>query len=423
VYAAYSLALAIALVLAAPWFLWKGRRTGKYVSSFRERMGRLPSPLDAAGRASVWIHAVSVGEVFAARPLLPALRKTFPDLAVLVSTTTTTGRAVAAKSLDSADGLFYAPFDLPRPVRKAFDAARPRLLVLMETEIWPNLVHEGRRRGARVAIVNGRLSERSFRGYRRARGLVARVLREIDLFLMQGDDDARRILALGAPPERVRTLGNLKFDAARTTPPSEEIRRLFDTAPRRPLWVAGSTMPGEEELVLASFRRVRESVPDLGLVLAPRHPERSDAIPALVEAAGFSCVRRTRLEPGAWRNGTVVVLDTLGELTQVYGLASVVFVGGSLVPTGGHNVLEPAAAGKAVVVGPHMENFRDIARRFRAEDALVEVASADDLAASVASLLTDARRRDALGARARDLVERNRGAVDRTAEALAGLLA
>jgi 3-deoxy-D-manno-octulosonic-acid transferase len=422
-YVAYSLALAIALVLSAPWFLWKGRGTGKYVSTFQERMGRLRSPLDPAGRPSIWIHAVSVGEVLAARPLLRPLGEAFPALALLVSTTTITGNAVAHKSLGQTAGIFFAPFDLPGPVGRAFEAARPRLLVLIETEIWPNLIHEARRRGVRVAIVNGRLSEASFRGYRRVRRLVKRVLSEIDLCLMQSEEDARRVLALGAPPERVQTLGNLKFDAVDAAPPSPEIRRLFETRPSRPLWVAGSTMSGEEGAILAALRGLRARGHDVGLVVAPRHPERFAAVAALVEAAGFGCVRRSHLQAGAWGGRDVVVLDTMGELPQVYALASVVFVGGSLVETGGHNVLEPAAAGKAVVVGPYMHNFREIARQFRAEGAIVEVGSADELAEAVGSLLTDTERREAIGDRARRLVRRSRGALARTTEALAGLLA
>ncbi len=421
-YATYSLALAIALVLSAPWFLWKGRRTGKYASSFRARMGNLPSPLDAAGRSSIWLHAVSVGEVLAARPLLRPLGEAFPALALLVSTTTLTGNAVAHRSLGGAAGVFFAPFDLPHAVRRAFDAAKPRLLILIETEIWPNLIHEAHLRGVRVAIVNGRLSESSFRGYRRVGRLAERVLGEIDLFLMQSDDDARRILALGAPPDRVRTFGNLKFDADTPTA-SPDMARLFESASDRPLWVAGSTMPGEEEMVLAALRRLRTNGHRVSLVLAPRHPERFAHVPAMVENAGFACVRRSQLSPGSWDDDAVVVLDTLGELPQVYTLATVVFVGGSLVPTGGHNVLEPAAAGKAVVVGPHMHNFSEIARQFRREEAIVEVPSADELAATVAALLRDVERRDAIGARARQLVERNRGAVALTTQALAGLLA
>jgi 3-deoxy-D-manno-octulosonic-acid transferase len=421
VYAAYSFAFAIALVLAAPWYLWKGRRTGKYVSSFRQRMGR-PS-VNPAGRPSIWIHAVSVGEVLAARSLLQPLHERFPALPLFVSTTTVTGHAIAQKSLGAADGILFSPFDLPGPVRRALDAVQPRLLVLVETEIWPNLIHAARRRGVRVAIVNGRVSQASFAGYRRVGGLLKRVLSEIDLFLMQGDEHARRIRELGAAPERVRVLGNLKFDAVTAARASDEIARLFEPAAGHPLWVAGSTMPGEERALLAALRKVRETVPDVAFVMAPRHPERFDEVAALVEAAGFGCVRRTGLAPGGWRNGTVVVLDTIGELPQLYSLASVVFVGGSLVPTGGHNILEPAVAGKAVVVGPHMQNFQEIAEQFRAEGGLVQVGSGEELASEIASLLTDAARRKTVGQRARGLVDRNRGAVARTADALAGLLA
>jgi 3-deoxy-D-manno-octulosonic-acid transferase len=272
-------------------------------------------------------------------------------------------------------------------------------------------------------MVNGRLSQRSFTGYRRLRRFLRRVLEQVDLFLMQGDAHAARILELGAPPERVRVLGNLKFDAVDAAPTLETLARLLETPPGHPLWVAGSTMPGEEAMVLHAYRRVREKVPGAALIVAPRHPERFGEVPALVEAAGFRCLSRTGLERGAWRNGSVVLLDTLGELAQVYPLASVVFVGGSLVPAGGHNILEPAVAGKAVVVGPHMENFREITDQFRAEDAVVQIGSSEELAGAVIALLTDEARRLALGARARRVVDRNRGAVRLTVDALAGLVA
>jgi 3-deoxy-D-manno-octulosonic-acid transferase len=423
VYLLYTVALAAAFLLAAPYYLWKGRGTGKYLATFAERTGRLRPSLNPGRERSLWIHAVSVGEVLAARALVRPLRERFPRHRLFVSTTTVTGNAVARKSLRGADGFLFVPFDFPGPVRKALDVLNPALLVLVETEIWPNLIHHARRRGTRVAIVNGRLSERSLAGYRRVRALLRRVLGEVDLFLMQGEDHARRVRDLGAPPDRVRVLGNLKFDALDATRASDELARLLVAAPGGPLWVAGSTMPGEEEIVLAALRRVRERIPETALIVAPRHPERFDEVPGLIQAAGFSCLRRTRLEPGAWRNGSVVLLDTLGELAQVYSLASVVFVGGSLVPTGGHNILEPAVCGKAVIVGPHMENFREIADQFRAEDAIVEVRSAEELAAAVGGLIADETRRKAIGARARGLVDRNRGAVRLTVDALAGLVA
>jgi 3-deoxy-D-manno-octulosonic-acid transferase len=422
VYLLYSLALAIAFVLAAPWYLWKGRGTGRYTSSFRQRMGRLPVALNESRNPAVWIHAVSVGEVLAARALIAPLKARFPGYKVLLSTTTVTGQEIARKSV-GADGIFFAPFDLAGPVSRTLDAVRPSLLVLVETELWPNLIREAHRRGARVAVVNGRISERSFRGYKRARWFWRGVLGYVDLFLMQGEAHAERIRSLGASAGRVHVVGNLKFDAVGASRASDELARLLGDSSGRAVWVAGSTMPGEEEIVLRAFRRIRERVPDAGLIVAPRHPERFAAVPPLVEAAGFPCLRRTRLAPGEWRKGSVLLLDTLGELAQVYSFATVVFVGGSLVPTGGHNILEPAVAGKAIVVGPHMENFGEIAAAFRAENALVEVASGDELAEATLGLLADDHGRTALGERALALVGRNRGSVARTVDALAGLVA
>jgi 3-deoxy-D-manno-octulosonic-acid transferase len=247
----------------------------------------------------------------------------------------------------------------------------------------------------------------------------------VDLFLMQGDAHADRIRDLGAPPERIEVTGNLKFDGlglpARPAPLADLLGGPH-WGPG-PLWVAGSTMEGEEELVLGAFRRVRQDVPEARLLLAPRHPERFAAVATLVEKAGFPCRRRTALEPGDLEPEDILVLDTLGELAQLYPLADVVFVGGSLVPTGGHNILEAAVAGKPVVVGPHMHNFQEIADRFRAERALVEVRSGEELARELTRLLLDPGRRRELGERARAIVEKNRGALARTVDALAGLLA
>jgi 3-deoxy-D-manno-octulosonic-acid transferase len=424
-YHLYSVLLTLGFVLALPFFLWKGRASGKYLRTFRERMGRLPVFLNLDGDRSIWIHAVSVGEVLAVRPLVEALGQRFPSLRVFVSTTTMTGNAVAQKSVRGADGLFYAPFDFRGPVRSALATLNPALLLLVETEIWPNLIHEARRRGTRVAIVNGRISPRSFSRYLRIRGFLRRVLGEVDLFLMQGEAHAERVKAMGAPTERVRVTGNLKFDALEAPRTPERLARLLAPEARRgrPLWVAGSTMAGEEELILRAFHRVRERVPETGLVLAPRHPERFATVPAVIEAAGFRCLRRSILEPGSWKNGEVVLLDTLGELVQVYPLATVVFVGGSLVPTGGHNILEPAVAGKPVVVGPYMHNFLEIAEQFRTEAALVQVEDPEELASEITSLLTDEVRCRSVGERARALVDRNRGALGATVDALAALVA
>jgi 3-deoxy-D-manno-octulosonic-acid transferase len=421
-YLLYDVLLAIGFALSLPFFLWKGRATGKYVRTFRERWNGPPKALNPEGARSIWIHAVSVGEVLAARTLIQPLKERFPSRKLLLSTTTVTGNAIARASARGFDGLFFAPFDLPRPVRSTLDVVKPDLLVLVETEIWPNLIHAARLSGARIALVNGRISPRSFPRYRMIRAFLKPVLREIDLFLMQGEAHGERVRAMGAAPERVRSLGNLKFDALDAPRAGQQLDRLLATAARRPLWVAGSTAAGEEETVLRSFQRLRERVPTAALVIAPRHPERFSLIPSLVEAAGFSCVRRTQLQPGGTFQADVLLLDTLGELAHVYALATVVFVGGSLAPAGGHNILEPAVAGKAIVVGPHMENFQEIADEFRAEDALVQVADEEQLGREVVALFADEARRSGLGERARALVTRNRGALAETLTALAGLL-
>jgi 3-deoxy-D-manno-octulosonic-acid transferase len=327
---------------------------------------------------------------------------------------------VALKNAAAADGLFFAPFDWPGPVRRALERLKPRLLVLVETELWPNLIHEASRYGTRIAIVNGRISPRSFPRYRRIRALLGRVLAEIDLFLMQGEAHAARVKEMGAPPERVRVAGNLKFDALPDPIVPVEVRAVLET--HRPLWIAGSTVSGEEEAVLEAFRQVRRTEPEASLMLVPRHPERFETVVALIEAAGFRCLRRSTLAPGRWSGEEVVVLDTLGELARVYPLASVVFVGGSLVPAGGHNILEAAVAGKAVIVGPHMENFQEIANQFDEAGALVRVSDAATLGAAVSSLLKDAARREELGRRAHALIGVHQGALARTADALVELL-
>jgi 3-deoxy-D-manno-octulosonic-acid transferase len=421
-YFAYSFLLGAAFALALPYYLWRDRRSGRYRRTFWERMGRLPDALPAAPVPSVWVHAVSVGEALTARPLLRALKERWPGRPLYLSTTTVTGAAVAQRDAGGADGLLFAPFDWPGPVRKVLERLQPALLVLMETELWPNLIHEARLRGTRVAVVNGRLSPRSFTRYHRVRRWLARVLGEVDVFLMQGEAHAQRVLALGAPPERVRVAGNLKYDAVAEPRPPEELAALIPAGtPGAPLWIAGSTVAGEEPLVLDALRRARASVPGLRLLLVPRHPERFAEAAALAEGAGFRTHRRSALA-APWTEGEVLVLDTLGELPRLYALATVVFVGGSLVPAGGHNVLEAAVASRPVIVGPHMENFQEIADELFAAGALLRADSAATLAEAVAALVADPGRAEDVGRRARAVVERNRGALDRTVEALAALV-
>jgi 3-deoxy-D-manno-octulosonic-acid transferase len=422
VYALYSLALVLGLLAAAPYYLWKGRASGKYLRTLGERLGG-PPPALATGEPSIWIHAVSVGEVLVARGLVDALKVRFPARRVIVSTTTATGNALARQAL-AADGVFFNPLDLPWSVRRALAGLNPSLLVLVETEIWPNLIHEAHRRGTRVAVANGRLSPRSFPRYRRLRPLLARVLREVDLFLMQGEAHAERARVLGAPPARVRVTGNIKYDApAASGASSSGMKALLGEGADAPLWVAGSTMAGEEELVFRAFAEARAGAPLLRLLIAPRHPERAAEVVVLAQRVGHRVARRSGLGASSWRGGDVLVLDTMGELAHAYPFATVVFVGGSLVATGGHNVLEPGLAGRAVIVGPHMENFQEIADELRAAGALVQIAQPAGLGPAVSRLLRDPSERERLGARAKELIEGNRGALRTTVDALAELVA
>jgi 3-deoxy-D-manno-octulosonic-acid transferase len=421
VYRLYNLVLALGLAAALPFYVLRGRLTAAYLKSLGQRLGRLPPGLNRERRPTVWIHAVSVGEVLAARALVAPLRRRLPDHAVFLSTTTLTGRAVAEKALSGVDGLIFAPLDLRGPVRRVLERLQPSLLLLIETELWPNLIHEAARRGTRVALVNGRISPRSFRRYRLLTRFLRPVLSQVDLFLMQEEAHVVRIVAMGAPAGRTHALGSLKYDAVGEPPVHPALDRLLGGAGQGPLWIAGSTVAGEEPMVLQALSRVRERLPSTRLLLAPRHPERFDEVASLVTSRGLACARRSRLE-GAWQDGDVILLDTLGELAPAYAHATVVFVGGSLVPRGGHNILEAAVLGKAIVVGPHMENFRQIADDFRQAGGLVQVGSADELGAVVTRLLTEASEREAVGTAARRLMERNRGALDRSVDMLVRLV-
>ena len=418
----YTFFLGLSFAFAAPFFLWRGRGTNRYTANFKERFGALPVYLNVDGDRSIWIHAVSVGEVLASRILVEPLKKRFPKHRIFLSTSTVAGNAVARQRVHGIDGLFYAPFDFPSPVRKALDTIQPDLLVIVETELWPNLVHEAKARGAKVALVNGRISPRSYPRYLKIRSLLKGTLGEVDAFFMQAEPHAERIRAMGAPESRVKVTGNLKFDALDTARPKERLSRIILSDPARPILVAGSTVPGEEEIILKALQLAREKVPNLGLVLAPRHPDRFADIPGIVRAAGLQCVRRTDLEPGQWKGPEVLLLDTLGELASVFSLATVGFVGGSLVPQGGHNILEVSASGVPVLTGPHVQNFQEIANEFHREGALVFVKDAAELAREIVSFVTDKARRDEVGGRGHGLIEPNRGALGRTIDGLSALI-
>ena len=427
-YVIYSGLLALALLLGSPWFLYQGLRRRKYFGSLRQRLGALPVSFNLDGEPSIWVHAVSVGEVLAARPLVDDLRARYPGFRLFVSTTTVAGQQLARRQLPQADAVFYFPIDFAWVVRRVLDRVKPRLLVLLEGEIWPHVLRECRRRGVRTAIVNGRVSARSFPRYRLLAPLMRHVLADVDAFCMQSDEGARRITLMGADPARVTVTGSLKFDAVHVPAPSaqgrprERVLRFFRLAASRPVVVAGSTMRGEERPVLQAFRRIKATQPPALLILAPRHTDRFTEVMHIARGEGFATARRTELAIDAEPRADVVVLDTIGELAQVYQLATVAFVGGSLVPTGGHNILEPAVYGRPVVFGPSMTNFAEIAEMFLANGAAVQVHSEHELEETLISLMSDSVRRAAIGAAARALVDANRGATERTLDVLLRLL-
>jgi len=425
VYLLYSFLTAVVFVMASPYFLYQALRHNKYVGSIAQRLGYLPVSFNLDGDESMWVHAVSVGEVLSARPLISELRASYPKLRVFLSTTTLTGQKLARRVPD-VDAVFYFPFDWTITARRTLDVVRPRLFVMTETEIWPNLLRECKRRGVKTLMVNGRISYRSFPRYRLVRPFMKRVLADIDRFCVQGEETSRRLIELGADPARIIVTGSLKFDSLELSPipgrGRERVLRFFRVPPGRPVIIAGSTLRGEEEPVIRAFNRVRTSGVNALLVIAARHPERFDEVERLCRHEGLTVLRRSELPIDAEPRADAVVLDTIGELAQLYQIATVVFVGGSLVPAGGHNILEPALYGKPVVFGPHMQNFGEIAETFLTNGAAIQVRTAGELEETMLSLIGDPVRRARVGAAARALVESNRGARDRTLVVIRDLL-
>jgi 3-deoxy-D-manno-octulosonic-acid transferase len=422
----YSTATLLALIVLAPYFVYQALRHHKYVGSLGQRLGYLPISFNLDAEESIWVHAVSVGEVLAARPILAGLRERYPDLRLFLSTTTMSGQQIA-RSVADVDAVFYFPFDFTFIVRRTLNLVKPRLFVMIETEIWPNLLRECRRRGVRTALVNGRLSPRSYPRYRLVRPFIRRVLADIDRFCVQSEEMARRFASLGADPARIVVTGSLKFDSLDpSTAPGrgrERVLRFFRISPARPVLVAGSTSRGEEEAVIRAFNRLRMTTAggNALLILAARHPERFGEVEKLCQREGLSTARRSDLPIDTEPKVDAVILDTIGELAQLYQIATAVFVGGSLVAHGGHNILEPAIFGKPIVFGPYMQNFKEIRDAFLQNGAAIQVTERE-LDEVLLSLLSDPVRRAGLGAAARALVEANRGAKAKTLDIIANLL-
>ena len=425
-YFLYSLTTLLVLLALSPYFVYQALRHHKYVGSLKQRLGYLPVALNLDGEDSIWVHAVSVGEVLAARLLVSDLRRQYPGLRVFLSATTRTGQELARSQVTDVDGVFYFPFDWTFTVRRTLDIVKPRLFVMIETEIWPNLLRECRRRGIRTMLVNGRISYRSFPRYLLVKPMFRRVLRDIDRFCVQGEDMARRLVQLGAGRDRITVTGSLKFDSLESAPViprgQERLLRFFRLAPHRQVLVAGSTLKGEEEAVIRAFNHLRARGGNPLLVLAARRPERFDDVERLCRQEGLATIRRSNLPIDAEPREDAVVLDTIGELAELYQIATVVFVGGSLVAAGGHNILEPAFYGKPIVFGPHMENFAEIADTFLANDAAIQVQSPHELDEAIISLMGDPVRRARLGAAARALIDANRGAKEKTVAVVTALM-
>ena len=429
----YNLAFGVVYALMLPKFLVRMARRGGYRDRFSDRFGRYPEGLfgDASAEGRIWVHAVSVGEVAVAGRLMRELRAQLPGVRFAFSTTSSTGWKVALKEIEPGDVLFYNPLDFPRCVRRAFDAVRPRAVILTESEIWPNFLREAKRRGLPIVLANARVSDRSAPRYAKCRWFFGEVFALFDRVFAQSELDAARLVAAGARPQCVAVTGSFKFDVARRNAAKEaELAAWISPAgdgsylAAHPVLLGGSTWPGEDAALLEVYRSVAAKHPETVLVIAPRHFEKADAVEANIEAAGFACVRRSRGERPKADSARVQVLlaDTTGELMGLYGIATVVFVGKSLCEHGSQNMIEPCACGKATVVGPYTENFRPVMSDLLAADAIVQAPDGASVAREIERLFDDPAAREALGARALEAVGRRLGVVERCGREIVALL-
>ena len=430
----YGILLSLASIVLLPRFVFDAIFKGKYAAGFKQRLGFVLR-IVPDGRKVIWLHCVSVGETNAARPLVLKIKADFPDSRLIVSTTTRTGQALAKTAFaDIAELIFYFPFDWKSTVRRSLRRLSPSVVLLMETEIWFNFIRETNHSGASIAIVNGRLSERSFRRFNYIKNFMHRVLEYLDLALMQENADATRLMQLGIRAIKVKVTGNLKFDHnldEQETELTTEFRKRFGVTPDAPLFIAASTHWPEETYMLEAFNQVRKasSINKMPrLMIAPRHPERFDEVAGLINKTGFSWKRRSDPPTDSDTTAEIILLDSIGELRASYPLALIVFVGGSLIPHGGQSIYEPAAAGKAIITGPHTANFEVAMKEFLEKEALIQLPELADkqivpkLVETLNELLADEKRPALLGMNALTVMEHNRGAVDRTLEYLAPLL-
>jgi len=421
----YNLLFPIGFLFMLPKFLTRMARRGGYRRHFEQRFGIYGENTAArlAEARHIWIHAVSVGELFVALRFIEEYRKRNPDARFVLSTTTSTGHTLAEQKLDARDVLIYFPLDLPLVMNRVFNAINPQKLILVECEFWPNLVRQAHKRGIPVSLINGRISDSSFKGYMRLRPFTRRLLEMMDRVCMQGRQDAERILAMGARPATVKTLGTAKYDlpppAADADAKARAVLQTISVPDSALILTAGSTWPGEEEALCRIYKTLRAKHPELFLVLVPRHAERRDAVVKTLEAQNLSFVLRSNCRPGGpTGRPDVLVVDTTGELMSFYAAADVVFVGKSLCEHGGQNPIEPALFGKPVIVGPNMENFPAVMDDFLSAKALRQVCDGQELEFAVSELLADSSARAQLGTAARNVVETNRGVIEKMVSAV-----
>src|SRR5579872_705034 len=410
------------MLVTTPYWLYQILRRGKYRRGFAERMGKVPARLGSFdGDRVIWIHAVSLGEVLAISGLVSQLRKAFPQHRILISTTTDTGQDHARKRFGE-ENVFYFPMDFASAIRPYLQGLKPEIVILAETEFWPNFLRLAHASGVRIAVVNARISDRSWPRYCRFRWAWRRMLAQVDLFLAQTEEDCRRLETIGADPARVQVTGNLKFDVTLPVTASivDSLRRSLSSEGAGPILVCGSTVEDEEAPLLKAFENLRVGHPHATMILAPRHPERFDTVAKLIEQMSIPFYRRS-LWAGESLAGGVLLVDTIGELAALYALADVAFVGGSLVPRGGHNIIEPAQHGVAIVTGTHTENSRDIVPLFQRHDAVRTVVVAE-LPIALMHMLENEGERRALGRRAKETIRSQMGATSRTLDALKALL-
>ncbi|AOY88848.1 3-deoxy-D-manno-octulosonic acid transferase [Marinobacter salinus] len=402
--------LLLPFILLRLW--WNGRRAPELRRNWRQRLGLVPR----AEGAVVWVHAVSVGETIAAGPMVRRLLVRNPGVTILMTAMTDTGLAQARKMFGDQVQYAYAPYDTPGSIRRFLNRVNPRILVIMETEIWPNMIRQCRARRVPVFLINARLSERSARGYERIKSLAAPIMRSISWVAAQAEKDAERFRRIGVAAPKVAVTGSVKFDVDIPDNVREESSALRYELSTRPVWIAGSTHEGEDVQLLAAHEKVLEIHPEALLIIVPRHPDRFESVAEKVGKAGLSLVRRsTRKPPGA---AQVYLGDTMGELMMLYGVSDMAFVGGSLIKRGGHNPLEPAAWGIPVFSGPHVFNFETIYQRLLDDVGVKLVTDVDELAAHIIHLFSDEEERKAIGRRALSVVDKNRGALDKVVDGI-----